>query len=117
MPDTVAGMWEAQKRFGRLSWKQVLAPAIHYARDGFAVSEQLQQRRDDAAKDFGGKTNFDKYFGNLNKGVTFKQPELAATLSRIAAHGAKEFYIYHFNMPLDEAVADPRGRGVTRTVR
>ena len=92
VPGTVAGMWEAQKRFGRLSWKQVLAPAIHYARDGFEVSEQLQQRRDDAMKDFGGKTNFDKYFGNLNKGVTFKQPELAATLSRIAAHGAKEFY-------------------------
>jgi gamma-glutamyltranspeptidase/glutathione hydrolase len=80
------------KRFGRLKWKQVLAPAIHYARDGFEVDEQLQQRRDDAAKDFGDKTNFDKYFGGLNNGVTFKQPELAATLTRIADHGAKGFY-------------------------
>ncbi|WP_210235590.1 gamma-glutamyltransferase, partial [Mesorhizobium sp. M1C.F.Ca.ET.176.01.1.1] len=50
---------EAQRRFGKLKWKQVLAPAIHYARDGFEVSEQLQQRRDAAAKEFAGKTNFD----------------------------------------------------------
>ncbi|WP_399277559.1 gamma-glutamyltransferase [Trinickia symbiotica] len=92
VPGTVEGMWEAQKRFGRLKWKQVLAPAIHYARDGFEVDEQLQQRRDSAAKDFGDKTNFDKYFGGLNNGVTFKQPELAATLTRIAEHGAKGFY-------------------------
>jgi gamma-glutamyltranspeptidase/glutathione hydrolase len=29
------------KRFGKLKWKQVLTPAIHYARDGFIVDEQL----------------------------------------------------------------------------
>lgn len=92
VPGTVAGMWEAQHRFGRLKWRQVLAPAIHYARDGFEVSDQLQQRRDDAAKEFGDKTNFGKYFGGLNSGVTFKQPELAATLTRIADKGAKDFY-------------------------
>jgi len=92
VPGTVEGMWEAQKRFGRLKWKQVLAPAIHYARDGFEVSDQLQERRDNAAKEFGDKTNFGKYFGGLNTGVTFKQPELAATLTRIADKGAKEFY-------------------------
>ncbi|CAN7609187.1 gamma-glutamyltransferase [Trinickia sp. LjRoot230] len=92
VPGTVAGMWDAQKRFGRLKWKQVLAPAIHYARDGFEVSDQLQQRRDAAAKDFGDTTNFGKYFGGLNVGATFKQPELAATLMRIADKGAKGFY-------------------------
>ena len=92
VPGTVEGMWEVQKRFGKLSWKQVLAPAIHYARDGFEVSEQLQQRRDAAAKDYGDKTNFGQYFGQLKAGETFKQPELAATLTRIAAQGAKGFY-------------------------
>jgi gamma-glutamyltranspeptidase/glutathione hydrolase len=92
VPGTVAGMWEAQRRFGKLKWKQVLAPAIHYARDGFQVDELLQARRDAAAKDFAGKTNFDTYFGNVKNGVTFKQPELAGTLQRIADHGAKEFY-------------------------
>jgi gamma-glutamyltranspeptidase / glutathione hydrolase len=92
VPGTVAGMWEAQHRFGRLQWKQVLAPAIRYARDGFVVDEQLQKRRDDAAKDFAGKTNFDTYFGSMKAGETFKQPDLAAVLTRIANNGAKEFY-------------------------
>ena len=92
VPGTVEGMWEAQRRFGKLKWKQVLAPAIKYATDGFEVSEQLQQRRDDAAKDFAGKTNFDTYFGNLKQGVNFKQADLAAVLTRIANQGAKDFY-------------------------
>jgi gamma-glutamyltranspeptidase/glutathione hydrolase len=92
VPGTVSGMWEAQKRFGKLKWKQVVAPAIMYAQDGFEVSDQLQERKDAASKEFAGKTNFDSYFGTLNKGVNFKQPELAATLQRIADKGAKGFY-------------------------
>jgi gamma-glutamyltranspeptidase/glutathione hydrolase len=92
VPGTVSGMWEAQKRFGKLKWKQVVAPAIKYAQDGFEVSDQLQERKDAASKEFAGKTNFDSYFGTLNKGVNFKQPELAATLQRIADKGAKGFY-------------------------
>ncbi|SEJ47212.1 gamma-glutamyltransferase [Paraburkholderia diazotrophica] len=92
VPGTVAGMWEAQHRFGKLTWKQVLAPAIKYARDGFEVDEQLAQRRENAEKDFGDKTNFDTYFGNLKQGVNFRQPDLAAVLTRIANQGAREFY-------------------------
>jgi gamma-glutamyltranspeptidase/glutathione hydrolase len=92
VPGTVAGMWEAQKRFGKLKWKQVLAPAIKYAQDGFVVSDQLQQRRDEASKQFAGKTNFDLYFSGLKQGATFKQPDLAATLQRISDDGAKGFY-------------------------
>lgn len=92
VPGTVAGMWEAQKRFGKLKWKQVLAPAIKYAQDGFEVSDQLQERRDNASKEFAGKTNFDLYFSGLKQGATFKQPDLAATLQRIADKGAKGFY-------------------------
>ncbi|MDR5762528.1 gamma-glutamyltransferase [Caballeronia sp. LZ035] len=92
VPGTVEGMWEAQKRFGKLKWKQVLAPAIHYAQDGFVVDDQLIARRDAAAKEFGGKTNFDLYFGGMKAGETFKQPDLAKTLQRISDKGAKGFY-------------------------
>ncbi|MEX3899916.1 gamma-glutamyltransferase [Paraburkholderia sp. BR10954] len=92
VPGTVAGMWEAHHRFGRLTWKQVLAPAIKYARDGFEVDEQLAKRNEDASKEFEGKTNFDRYFGGMKQGVNFKQPELAAVLTRVANQGAKEFY-------------------------
>ena len=109
VPGTVEGMWEAQRRFGKLKWKQVLAPAIKYATDGFEVSEQLQQRRDDAAKDFAGKTNFDTYFGNLKQGVNFKQPDLAAVLTRIANQGAKDFYD---GKTADLIAASMRGHGL-----
>jgi len=92
VPGTVEGMWEAQRRFGRLKWTQVLAPAIKYARDGFVVDEQLAKRREAASKDFGGKTNFDRYFGDMKEGVTFRQPALADVLTRISSDGAKDFY-------------------------
>ncbi|MEX3581831.1 MAG: gamma-glutamyltransferase [Burkholderia sp.] len=92
VPGTVAGMWEAQRRFGKLKWQQVLAPAIHYAKDGFVVDEQLAQRGVDASKEFDGKTNFDKFFGAMKAGTNFKQPDLAAVLQQIASQGAKGFY-------------------------
>jgi gamma-glutamyltranspeptidase/glutathione hydrolase len=109
VPGTVDGMWQAQRRFGKLKWKQVLAPAIHYARDGFEVSEQLQERRDASAKDFAGKTNFDAYFGNLKQGVNFKQPDLAAVLQRISDQGAKDFYS---GKTADLIAASMRGHGL-----
>jgi gamma-glutamyltranspeptidase/glutathione hydrolase len=109
VPGTVEGMWEAQRRFGKLKWKQVLAPAIKYATNGFEVSEQLQQRRDDAAKDFAGNTNFDTYFGNLKQGVNFRQPDLAAVLTRIANQGAKDFYD---GKTADLIAASMRGHGL-----
>jgi gamma-glutamyltranspeptidase/glutathione hydrolase len=92
VPGTVDGLWEAQRRFGKLKWKQVLAPAIHYATDGFKVDSRLQKSHDDAASGFTGKTNFDAYFSNLKAGANFKQPELAQTLTRIASDGGREFY-------------------------
>ncbi|MDR5768828.1 MULTISPECIES: gamma-glutamyltransferase [unclassified Caballeronia] len=92
VPGTVQGMWEAQKRFGKLKWKQVLAPAIQYAQDGFEVDDQLVSRRDNASKEFAGKTNFDLYFGGMKAGQVFKQPDLAKTLQRISDKGAKGFY-------------------------
>ncbi|OLL32482.1 gamma-glutamyltransferase [Burkholderia sp. SRS-W-2-2016] len=109
VPGTVDGMWQAQRRFGKLQWKQVLAPAIHYAHDGFEVSEKLQARRDSAAKSFAGKTNFDSYFGNLKQGVNFTQPDLAAVLERIAQQGAKDFYT---GKTADLIAASMRGHGL-----
>jgi gamma-glutamyltranspeptidase/glutathione hydrolase len=92
VPGTVDGLWQAQRRFGKLKWKQVLAPAIHYASDGFKVDAQLQKTRDAAAPGFAGKTSFGAYFSNLKAGVNFQQPELAQTLTRIAGDGGREFY-------------------------
>jgi gamma-glutamyltranspeptidase / glutathione hydrolase len=92
VPGTVEGMWQAQQRFGKLKWDAVLAPAIAYARDGFVVDKQLQQRHDDSLKDFSGKTNFETYFHGLKQGEVFRQPDLAAALLRMAEQGEKDFY-------------------------
>ena len=66
-----------------------MSPAIKYAREGFEVDAQLQQRRDAAAKNFAGKTDFDASFGNLKQGAAFPQPDLAAVLTRIADEARK----------------------------
>ncbi|MBI1360743.1 MAG: gamma-glutamyltransferase [Alphaproteobacteria bacterium] len=92
VPGTVRGMAEAHRRFGKLSWKQDLAPAIRYAREGFLVTEQLMKIDKGSHEPFVGVTNFETYFGGMKAGQKFRQPELAATLERIAENGDAEFY-------------------------
>lgn len=90
-PGTVMGLWEAHQRFGKLSWARDLAPAIRLAREGFIVPAQLGAY-DERAKTHFADTNFGRYFGTMQANARFRQPELAATLTRIAQGGAKEFY-------------------------
>lgn len=93
VPGTVSGMWEAHQRFGKLKWADLIAPAIHYAHEGFAVDDTLANlAATENEKRFSGKTNFAEYFGKLHAGSTFKQPELEAVLKRIAAQGPDGFY-------------------------
>ncbi|MDH3399659.1 MAG: gamma-glutamyltransferase [Chromatiales bacterium] len=93
VPGTVAGMWEAHQKYGRLPWAVLLAPAIKLAREGFFVHPQLAENRSDAAESFErGGVNFNQYFSGMRARELFKQPELAATLQRISENGAREFY-------------------------
>ncbi|CAJ0801750.1 Glutathione hydrolase proenzyme [Ralstonia psammae] len=95
VPGTVMGLWEAQKKFGRLSWQQVVSPAIALARDGYYPSQQSVDWVKWVDTTFQGvpyPSNLDAYFGGMKAGDLFKQPELAATLERISAGGADEFY-------------------------
>ncbi len=92
VPGTVLGMWEAHRRFGKLPWSELITPAVGYAREGFTVADQQYQYREDAIGLFDGKTNFENYFGSMRAGSTFRQPELAETLERIADKGPDDFY-------------------------
>ncbi len=92
VPGTVAGMWSAHQRFGKMPWRELLAPAITLAHDGFTVSAHLATRIQEVHGGFSGKTNFDQYYAAVRAGESFKQPQLAATLQRIAAHGSNGFY-------------------------
>jgi gamma-glutamyltranspeptidase / glutathione hydrolase len=92
IPGTVRGMAEAHHRFGKLTWQQDLAPAIELARTGFLVPEVLIKTREAALPGFAHSGNFAAWASNMRGGQRFLQPELAATLERIAKNGADEFY-------------------------
>lgn len=94
-PGVVAG-WEAlHRRFGRLSWSDVLARAIELAERGFPVSPGLakatEAHRSLLEQDPGAAQLFLRD-GPLRSGVLFRQPQLASTLERLARDGARGFY-------------------------
>jgi len=96
VPGTVMGLWQVHQSFGEKPWAELLQPAIDYATKGFKVSPQLESRSQWFESWISDKSpvelNFKHYFSGLKVGDTFKQPELAKTLKRIAELGAKDFY-------------------------
>ncbi|MEH3159887.1 MAG: gamma-glutamyltransferase [Sphingomonas taxi] len=97
IPGTVAGLWEAHRRFGSLPWGTLIAPAIAMADKGVALSDDEAQaqgaQRKLMADDPAAMATFFKPDGSAYAaGETFRQPELAATLKTIAAKGRDGFY-------------------------
>ncbi|MBK8882463.1 MAG: gamma-glutamyltransferase [Bacteroidales bacterium] len=96
VPGCVDGGYEMNEMFGHLSMKDILQPAINYARDGFPVTEVIAYslaKNSELLKDFpnikevympGGKSP--------SKGEVFKNPLLASTLEKIVRGGRNEFY-------------------------
>ncbi len=98
VPGTVAGLALAHARFGKLPWKDVVAPAVKLAEDGFVIDEALASSLNSvvgSSKDFPelrrvlGK---DGGAGQWKAGDRLVQPDLAKTLRRIAENGADGFY-------------------------
>ena len=96
VPGTVAGLELALKTYGKLKLADVMAPAIHLAGDGFPISakmaRQLGEERDYLQQFSVSRHIFLNDGKMFQAGDIFKQPELAATLKRIAKNGADEFY-------------------------
>jgi gamma-glutamyltranspeptidase/glutathione hydrolase len=92
VPGTVAGLWAAHQRHGSLPWRDLVMPAIILAEKGFLPHEQLVADVNSQREWFGDRTNFFDYFSSIRTGSIFRQPELAATLRRIAEHGTEDFY-------------------------
>lgn len=92
VPGTVHGMAAAHRRFGKLTWAQILAPAIKLARDGFMPIDQMVRVYQESAASLGPEVNLAQHFGSMQAGVIFKQPDLAATLDTIARRGVSGFY-------------------------
>ena len=95
VPGSVAGMDEAFKKYGSLTWQELIQPAIELAEKGFKITEQQA----------GEFNRYKERFTRLNpkgaaiikeqswkSGDLFVQQDLAETLKRIAAQGRDGFY-------------------------
>jgi gamma-glutamyltranspeptidase/glutathione hydrolase len=92
-PGSVAGLVYAERKFGKLGLRRVMAPAIHLAAEGFQLSaEETKELTDPDLTRFAASKRIFQRDGPIYKeGETFKQPELARTLQRIAAD-PEDFY-------------------------
>ncbi|MGD0631457.1 MAG: gamma-glutamyltransferase family protein [Terracidiphilus sp.] len=86
-PGSVAGLAYAERKYGKLGLARVMAPAIKLAAGGFVLSaEEAEELSDPDLAKFPESKRIFQRDGNLYKeGETFRQPELARTLERIAA--------------------------------
>ena len=85
VPGTVAGLVEAERRFGKLSLAQVMAPAIEFAEKGYVLSaEEAAMLHDPVLSRFTESRRIFQRGGNFYQaGEVFRQPDLARTLTRI----------------------------------
>jgi len=96
VPGVVDGWSELLAKHGTITMAQALAPAIGYARDGYAVAEVLAHQWADAegtlARDPAAARTF-LIAGRAPKpGEIFRNPNLAASLEAIAKGGRDAFY-------------------------
>jgi gamma-glutamyltranspeptidase / glutathione hydrolase len=98
VPGTVRGLALAHARFGKLPWKELVAPAIGLANQGFlidgATADSLNEILRKTPKDF---AEFHRTFGkpgggSWRAGDRLIQPALASTLERIRDQGSDGFY-------------------------
>jgi gamma-glutamyltranspeptidase/glutathione hydrolase len=93
VPGTIAGLFEAQAKFGKLTPAEIIKPVIDLANNGFIVTED-QANRFQRVRELLVEVNGEQTFFNrdIKAGDTLKIPVLAATLERISANGRNEFY-------------------------
>src|SRR5476651_306492 len=113
VPGSVDGMIEAHKKYGKLKWTDLVAPAIALARDGFKITKRLAADLNRTAADFKklnpGKTYFLKDTP-WQEGDMLIQTDLAKTLQLIADKGRDGFYA---GIVADQIVAEMQtGKGL-----
>lgn len=98
VPSTLKVLDLAHRRFGsgKLSWAELVAPAIRLASQGVTVgpfrAKSLSRHGEQLAKNPAARDIFYPKGKAPKAGDMMHQPLLAATLGRIAAHGASDFY-------------------------
>ncbi|MGA2644215.1 MAG: gamma-glutamyltransferase [Candidatus Sulfotelmatobacter sp.] len=111
VPGSVAGMVYAEQRYGTLTLKEVMAPAIQLARQGYSLSwGEARDLHDKYLSRFAESRRIFQRDGNFYQpGEIFRQPDLARTLERIAA---KPDDFYHGALARELAAAMQKGGGL-----
>ena len=93
VPGTIAGIFKAQGKFGKLDVDTIIQPVIELAENGYIVTEKQARRfksKDSIFQVVNGKEIL--YNKNILAGTRIQNPALANTLKRIAKNGRNEFY-------------------------
>lgn len=96
VPGCVDGWFELHKKFGKLPMKDLLDPAVRYAKEGFPVTEVIASLWQEYASDLQSFDPYRKLYmpgGKApEKGDIFKNGDLAMTLEKIISEGRDAFY-------------------------
>ena len=93
IPGTIAGIFEAHKKFGTLPMETLIQPAIDLAKKGIIVTKYQANNLNNSRTKFKKANNYTIHLDTLWKaGDTLKFIELATTLERIKINGKDEFY-------------------------
>ena len=97
VPGTIRGLALAHARFGKLPWKQLVAPAARLAGEGFAIDAAVAKSIESVLAEGGDFAELARVYGKADHtpwqaGDRFVQPELAQTLRTLADEGPDAFY-------------------------
>lgn len=95
VPGNLAMMARAHRRYGKLPWARLFAPAIRLARDGFVVSARMHNGLKLYGRHVEGwakETYFPADGQPVARGSLLRVPLTAQTLERIARKGARTYY-------------------------
>jgi gamma-glutamyltranspeptidase/glutathione hydrolase len=95
VPGSVDGMVEANRKYGKLKWAELVQPAIDLARNGFKITKRLADGLTRGANIFAKANPGKSYFLKETpwvEGDLLIQEDLAKTLEQIRDKGRKGFY-------------------------
>lgn len=99
VPGAVHAWWTLHQKYGKLPFAELLVDAIHYAEEGFAVSEIIAASWKGGLKHSEVSEFAENYllrdgggYRAPRLGEVFRQPDLARTFRAIASGGVEEFY-------------------------
>ncbi|MEJ7646442.1 MAG: gamma-glutamyltransferase [Chryseolinea sp.] len=97
VPGTVAGLYKAHSKYGKLKWSKLLQPAINLAQKGFPFTYALNQHSKNLRSSWEkipstAAVMYKEDMSFFSPGDIWKQPDLARTLKRIKKHGRDGFY-------------------------